>query len=70
MPGGAFAGLAVMSDVLSFPHPGQRSGLALIDALDAAQSELDNAEQLFCAGHPDAAQRCIDTAVRILGGAE
>lgn len=59
-----------MCDLLMFPVPGQRFGLALMDALDAAQTELDNAEQLFCAGQPDAAQTCIDTAVRILGGAE
>ena len=38
----------------------------LADALDLAQSCLDEAEQLFCAGHGDAGQRCVQDAVRAL----
>lgn len=59
-----------MCDVLNFPEQGARSSMALLEQLDAAQSELDSAEKLFAAGHPDAAQRCIDTAICILGGSD
>lgn len=56
----------VMCNVIRFPEEARRYPLALIDALDVAQSQLDEAEQLFCAGEDDAGMRCIDEAVRVL----
>jgi hypothetical protein len=40
----------------------------LVDALDLAQSQLDEAEQLFCAGHEEAGLRCVGEAMRALEG--
>lgn len=56
--------------VIDFPESARRFPLALIDVLDAAQSQLDEAEQLFCANQPEAAQRCIDAAVALLRGSD
>lgn len=44
--------------------------LRLMDALDLAQSQLDEAEQLFCAGHTDAGLRSVGDAIRTLEGVE
>jgi hypothetical protein len=59
-----------MCTVLDFPASARRYPLSQIDTLDAAQSQLDEAEQLFCANQPDAAQRCIDAAVALLRGTD
>ena len=54
-----------------FPEPAAcRTGEALLDMLDAAQSRLDEAESLFFAGQNAAAERCVSEAVRILAGEE
>ena len=40
--------------------------LETFDALDLAQSKLDEAEKLFFSGHHDAACRCVRTACEVL----
>jgi hypothetical protein len=55
-----------MCNVIDFPEEARRYPLSLVDALDLAQSQLDEAEQLFCAGHEEAGLRCVGEAMRAL----